>query len=59
MSKNTCFKLRFFTFYADKDECTSSNGGCEHICVNSYLSHACHCRGGYTLAGDSKNCNGI
>ena len=42
----------------DKDECTSNNGGCEHICANSYLSYVCHCRGGYTAAADNKNCNG-
>ena len=44
--------------FTDKDECTSNNGGCEHICANSYLSYGCHCRGGYTTAVDNKNCNG-
>lgn len=50
--------LTAICWHLDKDECTSNNGGCEHVCLNSYLSHACHCRGGYTIAADNKNCNG-
>ena len=50
--------LTAICWHLDKDECTSNNGGCEHVCVNSYLSHVCHCRGGYTIAADNKNCNG-
>lgn len=54
-----CFVLRSIGIrFADKDECAFNNGDCEHVCVNSYLSHSCHCRGGYTIASDNRNCNG-
>lgn len=54
-----CFVLRSIGIrFADKDECAFNNGDCEHVCVNSYLSHSCHCRGGYTIASDNRNCYG-
>ena len=45
-------------FFSDTDECVSSNGGCEHTCVNTYQSFYCVCRQGYTLKSDQKTCEG-
>lgn len=45
-------------FLSDIDECATSNGGCEHTCVNTYESFYCVCRQGYTLSADSQNCEG-
>lgn len=44
--------------FIDKEECILNNGGCEYICVNSYLSYGCYCCGGYIVVVDNKNCNG-
>ena len=44
---------------SDIDECRTSNGGCQHICVNTPGSRQCRCRTGYTLASDGRTCNGM
>ena len=31
----------------DVNECQTSNGGCQHVCVNLPGSHECRCRVGY------------
>ncbi|PVD37829.1 hypothetical protein C0Q70_00431 [Pomacea canaliculata] len=38
------------------DECTVSNHGCDHICVNTLGSYKCECRIGYELHSDGKRC---
>jgi len=43
----------------DIDECASSNGGCEHTCINTVQSFRCECRQGYTLRADKKTCEDI
>lgn len=45
-------------FSLDIDECSSSNGGCEHTCVNTDQSFYCTCRQGYTLKADQQTCEG-
>lgn len=40
------------------DECAVSNGGCEHICINSQVGHHCECRSGYMLGVDHTSCLG-
>ena len=43
---------------SDNDECSNSNHGCEHICVNELGSYRCSCRNGYQLGVDGKSCLG-
>ena len=42
----------------DIDECSTNNGGCEHICNNQIASYDCECRNGYTLGEDLHACIG-
>lgn len=43
---------------ADYNECLDSNGGCDHICVNSVPGHQCVCETGYVLQPDGRTCIG-
>ena len=43
---------------SDIDECTTSNGGCEHVCKNNNGSHQCLCYDGYTHGADEYSCEG-
>lgn len=43
---------------ADVDECEQNNGGCAHICLNTFGQIFCTCRDGYLLGMDWKSCNG-
>ncbi|XP_071484486.1 uncharacterized protein [Diadema antillarum] len=43
----------------DVNECSSDNGGCDHICQNSFGSFSCSCNRGYVLQEDGKTCNDI
>ena len=45
-------------YVSDINECTTSNGGCEHICVNGDGSYSCTCDNGYELNNNHKNCSG-
>ena len=42
------FTLNCYT-NADIDECSTNNGGCEHICTNSQGNFTCSCFPGYEL----------
>ena len=44
---------------SDIDECLTSNGGCQHICMNTPGSRQCQCRTGYILASDGRSCKGM
>ena len=44
--------------FADIDECTTDNGGCEHDCLNTAGSYECQCRDGYILDENKKSCAG-
>lgn len=43
--------------YADIDECSDSNGGCDQICTNLEGSYECSCEVGYSLVS-SMSCGG-
>uniref|UniRef100_A0A1B0G546 Metalloendopeptidase n=1 Tax=Glossina morsitans morsitans TaxID=37546 RepID=A0A1B0G546_GLOMM len=40
----------------DNDECSNRNGGCEHMCQNTFGSFECLCRDGFILHGNGRNC---
>ena len=42
----------------DIDECTTNNGGCEHLCTNTIGSFYCTCYSGFHLSNDVF-CSGI
>ena len=42
----------------DVNECSTSNGGCQHTCVNTAGSYQCQCRSGYTLSSNRRSCVG-
>ncbi len=42
----------------DIDECSSNNGGCSQICINTMGSFFCDCNAGYSLDGEGRTCNG-
>lgn len=48
--------LIFVWFFADTDECSVNNGGCQHRCRNLYGAYQCSCRNGYTLDKNGHNC---
>lgn len=37
--------------FADVDECSKQNGGCDHECNNTMGSYRCSCHQGYMLVG--------
>ena len=43
----------------DIDECLTSNGGCDHNCLNFEGSYECSCRDGYSLTSDNRTCEDI
>lgn len=43
----------------DINECSDSNGGCDHNCTNLDGSHECSCRDGFILSGDNRMCEDI
>ncbi|XP_065918832.1 epidermal growth factor-like protein 8 [Dysidea avara] len=43
----------------DIDECATSNGGCDHHCINTNGSYLCSCVDGYVLSMNSHNCSMI
>ena len=45
------------TWSSDCNECASGNGGCQHLCINSYGSYRCLCYSGYKpLTSNWKRC---
>lgn len=44
--------------FSDVDECSSNNGGCEHVCQNQLGSFQCDCEFGYKLDEDRRSCSG-
>ena len=45
--------------FADIDECSFLNGGCQDICVNAIGSFRCSCRANRSLSEDGVSCKGI
>lgn len=42
----------------DIDECSTSNNGCSHVCLNTPGSAFCLCPDGFYLTSDWKTCQG-
>ena len=51
--QKTGFSANFFT---DLDECSTNNGGCQHICKNTIGSYKCYCQNGFVLHTDRHSC---
>lgn len=43
---------------SDINECSVNNGGCGHVCENTMGGFWCHCRAGYRLHWNKKDCIG-
>ncbi|MGH0116933.1 UNVERIFIED_CONTAM: hypothetical protein FKN15_026627 [Acipenser sinensis] len=56
-SDNTVSKKGFKAhFFSDKDECSKDNGGCQHVCTNTFGSYSCQCRNGFILHENAHDC---
>ena len=42
--------------YADVDECSVDNGGCDQLCVNTVGSYHCSCRPHHQLHHNQRDC---
>ena len=40
-------------------DCSTDNGGCDQLCVDTDSGPECSCLPGYTLGGDTMTCSGI
>lgn len=45
-------------YFIDRDECTTNNGGCQHICKNTIGSYQCSCNNGFILHENKHDCIG-
>ena len=52
----TLLQVYVFLPNSDVNECSTSNGGCHHVCTNSAGSFQCSCNSGYSLAADGTTC---
>ncbi|XP_078664090.1 E-selectin-like [Branchiostoma floridae x Branchiostoma belcheri] len=43
----------------DIDECSATNGGCDHVCTNTLGSFQCSCVDGFNLNADGHSCDDI
>ena len=50
--------IKNYFSYVDVNECSESNGGCSHTCVNLPGSFQCQCPSGSTLTANKKTCSG-
>ena len=55
------FQVTFFFVlsparFEDKDECSTNNGGCQHICRNTIGSYQCACFNGFVLHANGHDC---
>ena len=52
-------RQRFCLFFSDTDECSVSNGGCSHKCVNTAGGYKCECPDPeLSLVLDNMTCHG-
>ncbi|BHF62984.1 Bone morphoproteintic protein 1 [Sparganum proliferum] len=52
-------KLRRLFTYAEIGQCTITDRGCEHLCVDIPGGYKCQCNDGYKLLPDEKSCQSI
>lgn len=55
-------RLILFNLYSShegKNECSTSNGGCSHHCVDLKSGHRCECPLGYKLQSDKRTCKDV
>lgn len=45
-------------FVLDINECSSNNGGCSQLCINTVGSYYCNCISGFTLSSNYHTCIG-
>lgn len=45
-------------YFIDRDECSTNNGGCQHICKNTIGSYQCLCNNGFVLHENKHDCIG-
>ena len=50
--------IMFFLHFTDINECATNNGGCSHMCENTYGDYKCVCNDGYVLHSDLHTCLG-
>lgn len=50
-----CYKLLLYCI--DINECSDSNGGCQHICSNTFGSYYCSCVDDYFLDDNGHSCS--
>ncbi|CAH0558866.1 unnamed protein product [Brassicogethes aeneus] len=43
-------------FYVNFNKCSVNNGGCQHNCIQTFISSNCTCRVGYRLHENGKDC---
>lgn len=48
----------YFLLCVDLNECSQANGGCQHECVNNHGGYECHCKPGFKLHHNGKDCMG-
>ena len=51
---NSCTTIMYSV---DINECSNSNGGCQHNCTNTIGSYYCSCAAGYSLDGNGHSCS--
>ena len=47
-----------FATVTDIDECSTSNGGCDQVCINTVGSFNCSCNDGFFLSANGATCDG-
>ncbi|XP_031633644.1 dorsal-ventral patterning protein tolloid-like [Contarinia nasturtii] len=56
-SDNNVQKTGFFAIFTTNiDRCATNNGGCKHICRNTWDAIECSCNSGYTLHDNRRDC---
>jgi len=48
---------KYIPLDVDINECSDSNGGCQHNCTNTIGSYYCSCDAGYSLDQDGHSCS--
>jgi len=51
------FLHKLIILYIDMNECSDSNGGCQHNCTNTIGSYYCSCAAGYSLDENDHSCS--